>query len=622
MVLMHRICAWCNNEMGVVEVEDGNVEEIETHGLCQQCAKKYFDIDVEEDSSDSTNPISSKAQDSCILSKRAYNVNDFINAITGKKYTTSLGLRNVPGVDVNKAYDIFSQLESSKRFIVGDSGTSFGKTQVQIGSFLNAVANDPNAQQITGIPPGEMREFASEWKKSQERLSSFSWKKTVPVSLDSAESFKARNKNLVKERRDGTILRVSPNSNPGVIRIINGKAIGEYLDLSELQRLGLNVSSPDIINKINAIMQQFVTWAVVRNALGRVLAYQKMPEIHNKIMNVFSYNNVNKNEKLLDLTDKVSQSNLVAKIQDVANAARQYGYDTKAPGAFNIYQLIAIANASGSGRVIEFLKTKQPFGSGNLTYLDRANRKIQEVTGIPTSMPQNNGIGGFTSVANEEFDLVKNAKYTEQGFLYFPAQYADDIKSGKRKMAIRASDVPVDVNEIVMCMTHSGSKICEVRINSKNKMSLTRIEKAFGKRVAKSIEQQFGPGGQYFVIRFEPYKINMADDESKWKETLIEKDGVSLTRQKIKNHYMSPSIKKKIMTRIKDKPVLIYIGAGKNETVLKRNHNGKPIVITNADPDKKNSPNNYYYWVERKLLSIYEIFGKKTNIGFVDLALE
>lgn len=537
---------------------------------------------------------------------------------------TRIGLRNVPGVDVQKAYQIFSKLESGHSFIVGDSGTSFGKTQVQLGSFLDAAASDPNVQRVTGLAPSELRSFSDEWAKQKNILSGENWRRKVSVDRNQVISFMRRNPDKVKSRREGKIIRMFPNGQPGVVRIVKDKIVAEILDLNVLNRLGMKTSSSAVMEKVNAIMNQFVTWAVVRNSLARVLAYQKMPKTHDRIMNTFSSKNVNKNPELLSLTDRISQANLIGKIQAVSEAVRRYGYNTNEPGAYNIYQLIAISNAGGVGAVESFLKNKSPFAPGYLTYLDRANLEIEKITGIPTKMPPNGGIGGFISAhASNKSEILKEASYSEPGFLYFPAQYAADIKSGKRKITIRANDVPVEVSEIVRCVTYSGSPICDVRINSKNRMSIGRIEKAYGKRMARSLERQFGEKGQFTVIKFEPWSVSYADDkdEEKWKEVLIDKYDVKLTRQQIKDYYLKPSVRKKIMDRIKDKQILIYIGIERNESILKRNHNGKPIIITNDDIEKKDKTDNYFYWVDRRLLSIHEVFGKETDLGFVDLDL-
>ena len=150
-------------------------------------------------------------------------------------------------------------------------------------------------------------------------------------------------------------------------------------------------------------------------------------------------------------------------------------------------------------------------------------------------------------------------------------------------------------------------------------MSITRIEKAFGKHVAKELKHKFGDNQRFEVIRFEPYIEQSVDD--KWDEILIDKDGVTLTRQQIKDHYLKPDVRKKIMSIIKDKPVLVYVGIGKNENILKRNHDNKQITITNDDESQKDSPNNYLYWIDRRVLSFHEVFGTETDKGFVDLDL-
>jgi hypothetical protein len=126
---------------------------------------------------------------------------------------------------------------------------------------------------------------------------------------------------------------------------------------------------------------------------------------------------------------------------------------------------------------------------------------------------------------------------------------------------------------------------------------------------------------KYDLIRLEKPVCNEADDEDdkKWEEVFIEKDDTSMTRKQIRDHYEKPDIRKKIMARIKGKPILVYIGIGKNQKVLKRNHDNKQIVITNDDAEKGEDPHNYFYWTKRRLLSIHEVFGTKTDLGFVDL---
>jgi len=65
------------------------------------------------------------------------------------------------------------------------------------------------------------------------------------------------------------------------------------------------------------------------------------------------------------------------------------------------------------------------------------------------------------------------------------------------------------------------------------------------------------------------------------------------------------------MGEIKGKPVMLFIGTGKNQNVLKRNHNDKKIVISD---DK-----DYTYWIDRRMISVHRVIESKTDLGFVDL---
>jgi hypothetical protein len=226
------------------------------------------------------------------------------------------------------------------------------------------------------------------------------------------------------------------------------------------------------------------------------------------------------------------------------------------------------------------------------------------------------------SVLSSRNPGIMKKSFLESGTLSFPGQYAHDIKEGKREYTVRPTNMPVEPDQVVTAMTYGGSPICRIKIVSKETMSLGRIRKAFGTRMANSLEKRFGPGRRFTVIRFQRFDVRDADDgddESKWKEVLIDKEGTTLTRGQIRDHYSKPAIRKQIMSRIKGKPALVYIGTGKNEKILKRNHDGKPIVITSDEPSGDESPSNYWYWVKRRLLSIHEVLGTKTDHGFVDL---
>lgn len=115
----------------------------------------------------------------------------------------------------------------------------------------------------------------------------------------------------------------------------------------------------------------------------------------------------------------------------------------------------------------------------------------------------------------------------------------------------------------------------------------------------------------------EPNKYEREKSDTKWGEILIDKNGTKLTRKQIRDYYVKNATK--ILKEIKGKEVMIYIGTEKNKNILKRNHNDKPIIITNADADKSGSPDNLIYWADRRLLSLHLVMGKKTNLGWVDL---
>jgi len=117
----------------------------------------------------------------------------------------------------------------------------------------------------------------------------------------------------------------------------------------------------------------------------------------------------------------------------------------------------------------------------------------------------------------------------------------------------------------------------------------------------------------------ESNKYNREKNDPKWNEILIDKDGTKLTRKEIRDHYIKNA--DKILKEIKDKPIMIYIGTEKNKNILKRKHNDKPIVITNADPDKSGKPDNLQFWADRRLLSLHLVMGNKTKLGWVDVDL-
>jgi hypothetical protein len=686
-------------------------------------------------------------------------------------------LSQVPGMNIDMAYKIISSLESKNRFKKGDSGTSFGTVQVRIDGMLRGLAADPLSQKLTGISPSEFKRMASAWESAKRKLTPISLWKVVPVDEEAVKRTIAKGRRYVSKRREGTTIRHFPGGVPGIVKLRGGKMTGYALNTEALERAGLRMT-PYARARINRILLGYVTGAVVRNAIAKIMAVQREPISYAKFARTFSAKRVNKSPALRGLTNRVAQRNFVSRARAVADAVSKSGYDTSAPGAYNIYQLIAIANAGGLGPIRNFLFRKRPFPAGNIHYLHRANKMIEKVSGefgekIESNFPPGKGMGGFSksrksaalmriaimksdqkairkqaddikgvigrwlnydpvsvheireaglthlgldsrslvvSVCGNVEELKKrlpnkmsgldirviSGLASDSGFLKdqdllvkniqamlkdsgqyasdtevkiavlvhlanklgtskkelkslfkgediiydnlllskrafdndrviaFPGSHAEDIKAGKREVTIRPADIPVEVDEVVTAVTYSGAPICKIRIISKERMSIIRVRKAFGERVADSLETRFGPNSRFMVVRFYRFDTNNAedeDDEKKWDEVLIDKEGTSLTRKYIRDHYSKPAVRKSIMSRIKGKPILIYLGIGKNEKVLKRNHGEKQIVISDDNQKNDENPNNYWYWVKRRLLSIHEVFGPKTKLGFVDLDL-
>lgn len=521
-----------------------------------------------------------------LLSKRAGTLEDILPVLEKyyhKKVAPLGGRVSVSGLDVNKAWRLLTHLESAGKFAVGDAGTSFGLTQVQIGRFLDNVSKDPRITSATGMRPQELQNLADAWRAGVKKLKDVDFWKTVPVDKNAVRQ-SAQEKGNVVRRMEGITIKHFPQGIPGVVKVKGGRFIGRALDLGALRRAGLDTTDPFVMNKVKKIMDQYITDRVVRNALARILAYQRLPQTHERFMRTFSAKNVNRNSVLQSISNNVSKQDFMNRAREVSNMIQQYGYDTSKPGAFNPYQLLIIANASGLGVVRRFLKSKgkRPFASGHLTYLRRANPIIEKMTGVSSNMPSQGGIGGFSrfgsatlkvplpsgmssnelavvftetleklnfeflkdkelkkrvwkeyeeeegrDISQKEFEeknklniisylvdnwsiipLSKRASYDDA--LYFPQQYAEDIKNGKRRITIRGQDIPFNSNDVVKCKTYSGSHICDLRIINKEWMSPVRIRKYFGEYIADGLENRFGPN-QFLVVRFD-VEQNVEDD--------------------------------------------------------------------------------------------------------------
>jgi len=741
---------------------------------------------------------------------------------------------DVGGVDGDKLFQLVSKLESNGRTdVVGDAGTSFGPTQIHGPYLLARLAGMSGAQAATGLSPDEMRKLSSSWLDTLRQLRGARVWKEVPVDQDEARRL-PRIKRLEK-----TFIR-RPDM---VIEQRDGRYVGRILDLDALRSLGFDVDSQIFRNALRRIYAEYITDNVALSGLAQAHLGSLAPEAFYKFKRQFNPAGIRKNKPLASLLERASTSDLTSRIAAVVRMVEKSGYDTTAPGAFSIPQLVFIANGSGIGRVQQFLMDRKPFAPGNLHYLQSPRFKAAmsafvkndpDLRGMATQLlaglPSGDGIAGFkgevaariaallgadseeisrsdavrmltfadghpdrgrgryprwnpalqareimnlvdrwlnyenirpidlkavgvtlirvdreqdppklvlwimgdiqalqrllprkmwgmpvvlhsdiprattelpavtefeeeptlvdvesrmpTKLFQEYSDLLVRVRAElkrthrhvpedqlrrtvflhiaeelgydlgelertlgehawlrfshwqpplsklamgNRGVLAFPGQYAEDIKSGKMERTIRPGDMPVEPEEVVDAITYSGGPICRIKILLKEIMSLPRLAKAFGKHVARSLEHRFGPDRRFMVIRFTRFGEQDADDgeldEKKRGEILIDKDGIELTRGQIYDHYAKPAIRKQIMSRIKGKPVLVYLGVGKNEKILKRNHDSKPIVISSDDPKGDGDSGNYWYWVKRRLLAIHQVFGTKTGIGFVDLDL-
>ena len=132
------------------------------------------------------------------------------------------------------------------------------------------------------------------------------------------------------------------------------------------------------------------------------------------------------------------------------------------------------------------------------------------------------------------------------------------------------------------------------------------------------------PNYNDMAYSFEEYllfKTAWKEDEHDWNQVLIDnkETGKRWTRGEIRHYYENPAIRKKILDQILNKPVMVFLGINRNKHILKRNHEGKPITITNDSPEEVDAPTNYEYWIRRRLLSFHYVSLQKSNKIWVDL---
>jgi hypothetical protein len=110
---------------------------------------------------------------------------------------------------------------------------------------------------------------------------------------------------------------------------------------------------------------------------------------------------------------------------------------------------------------------------------------------------------------------------------------------------------------------------------------------------------------------------SFGDSEHDWDEVLIQKGGKRFTRKQIRDYYTRNL--NKIWPYIEGQTVLVYIGTGKNESVLRRKApDGSYIKITK----KKglDDPRSFEYWINRRAIEFHPVLTTKTSpIAWVDI---
>ena len=107
--------------------------------------------------------------------------------------------------------------------------------------------------------------------------------------------------------------------------------------------------------------------------------------------------------------------------------------------------------------------------------------------------------------------------------------------------------------------------------------------------------------------------MSFLDKPHNWNEILVK----DISRGEIKKHYEKYT--SKIFPYLKDKDVLVILGVGKNQFVLKRNLKDRPIHITKKKGIDDLS--SFEYWINRRVIEFHPIIGKRTDHIWVDIDL-
>ena len=127
-----------------------------------------------------------------------------------------------------------------------------------------------------------------------------------------------------------------------------------------------------------------------------------------------------------------------------------------------------------------------------------------------------------------------------------------------------------------------------------------------------TVEERAIPIDQYL---YQQQAKDFEEKEHDWSEVLIDKDK-KLTRGQIRDHYNK--VKSKLFPYVKNRKVIVYIGTGTNQNVLKRNENDKPIIIKSIEGD---TPSALDYWIKRRMIEIHPTVSSQDDVVWVDLDL-
>lgn len=457
----------------------------------------------------------------------------------------SFVLKNTSLIDIEKAYAIVSSLESQNTYSVGDVGTSYGPTQIQLSEFAERLSKDPEISKLTGISPEEFKIIGKAHKDAVNLLRKENLLKPIDVSGLDIDTYIKNNPRMLSKRNG--MIKYIRSGQPTILvkKISNGYAgytfdydlLGKYLklDTSTYQQLD-NILSKYITNKVNM------------SAVAKLIVFQQYPELFRKFVNIFdNISAVRKNKAL-----NVSIHNIAARgFQDRANALTKLvsdsGYDTSVPNAYNIYQLFIITNTGGFGPIRDFLLKKKPFSSGYLVCLRRGNPAITKYTGINSTIPSNGGLDGFSK---------QKIAMAQGKTLVFPQNYVSSIKRGERTFTIRLEDYGIEPGDTVQAVTESGAHFCNLVIEDIKKMTPYKISKDISEPLGLDLENKFkfAPETEnFYVIKFYNPQLKFASDDFS-KEFDIYEPTRKIQQMSDKMIWATIKVQENVVRKMKDNP--------------------------------------------------------------------